>query len=206
MAVVARARGVGGGGRKVFSRLHYWLAQWLRLPSVRVGEQSERMKLIPLFLLVGMLAVEGCSPRVTQIVKPETYSAELVKKAEAGDADAQFNLGDCYRLGTGVTQDSKEAFKWYAKSAEQGVAWAQSWLGYCYISGTGVTQDSQEAVKFYKKSAEQGNDQAQFFLGSCYANGTGVTQDYKEAVKWYTKSAEQGCPQAKEALEKLKSK
>ena len=148
----------------------------------------------------------GCNPRVSQIVKPETYSAGLVKKAEAGDADAQFNLGDCYRLGTGVTQDSKEAFKWYAKSAEQGVAWAQSWLGYCYISGTGVTQDSQEAVKFYKKSAEQGNDQAQFFLGSCYANGTGVTQDYKEAVKWYTKSAEQGCPQAKEALEKLKSK
>ena len=42
------------------------------------------------------------------------------KAAEQGDAGAQYNLGNCYRAGTGVKKDEKEAVKWYTKSAEQG--------------------------------------------------------------------------------------
>ena len=60
------------------------------------------MKLIPLLLLTGMLVVSGCSKEVKKI---EPYSPELVKKAEAGDANAQGDLGACYRDGTGVTKD-----------------------------------------------------------------------------------------------------
>ena len=56
------------------------------------------MKLIPLFLLVGMMAVSGWA----EDAKPEPYSSELVKKAEAGDATAQHDLGTCYYYGKGV--------------------------------------------------------------------------------------------------------
>ena len=78
-----------------------------------------RMKLIPLFLLVGMLAVSGWAQR---------YSPELVQEAEAGDADAQCHLAVCYNYGTGVRKDEKKAVYWYTKSAEQGNKYAKKFL------------------------------------------------------------------------------
>jgi hypothetical protein len=50
----------------------------------------------------------------------ETRFAELMKKAEAGEADAQYAIGAYYERGIGVGKDEKEAVKWYTKSAEQG--------------------------------------------------------------------------------------
>ena len=88
--------------------------------------------------------------------KLEPYSPELVKRAEAGDAKAQFTLGGFYSSGEGVAKDDKEAVKGWTKSAEQGNAWAQCNLGGCYVKGIGVTQDHKEAVKWCMKSAEQG--------------------------------------------------
>ena len=41
------------------------------------------------------------------------------KAAEQGNADGQFNLGACYRDGTGVGKDEAEAVKWYSKAADQ---------------------------------------------------------------------------------------
>ena len=74
-----------------------------------------RMKLIRLFLLVGMSAMSGWAQYEHA---PATYSTELWLKAEAGDAVAQANLGACYIFGTGVIQDKKEGVKWYKKSSE----------------------------------------------------------------------------------------
>lgn len=37
-----------------------------------------------------------------------------------GDAIAQFELGECYYNGTGITKDNIQAVNWYKKSAEQG--------------------------------------------------------------------------------------
>ena len=114
------------------------------------------MKLIPLLLLIGMLAVSGWA----EDTKPQSYSPELVKKAEAGDAVAQATLAACYYFAQGIPQDFKEAVKWYAKSAEQGNLNAQVFLGVCYKKGTGVGKDEKEAVKWFTKSAEQGNEGA----------------------------------------------
>ena len=161
-----------------------------------------RMKLIPLFLLVGMLAVSGWA----EDTKPEPYSPELVKKAEAGDAKAQYDLAVCYCEGEGVEKDYKEGVKWFTKSAEQGDALAQVCLGTRYFLGEGVEKDYKEAVKWFTKSAEQGNQFGQCNLGNCYYECTGVEKDLGEAVKWYTKSAEQGNWTSKEMLERLKSK
>ena len=40
--------------------------------------------------------------------------------AIAGDADAQFNLGQAYKLGRGVPADLLQAEDWYRKAALQG--------------------------------------------------------------------------------------
>ena len=50
-------------------------------------------------------------------------AADAVKwyrKAEQGDRDAQFALGECYANGKGVEKDTAEAVKWYWKAASQG--------------------------------------------------------------------------------------
>ena len=70
--------------------------------------------------------------------------------AEQGDAEAQNNLGKCYRDGIGVSQDYAEAAKWFQRSAEQGNADAQNNLGARYHTGTGVPLSHSEAVKWYR--------------------------------------------------------
>ena len=58
--------------------------------------------------------------------------AALRARAEQGDAQAQFNLGEMYRTGEGVAQDYKEAAAWFRKAADQGDAQAQLNLGVMY--------------------------------------------------------------------------
>ena len=52
----------------------------------------------------------------------------IKKAAEQGDAQAQFNLGNCYAKGEGVSKDLKEAVKWWCRAADQGNAKAQEAL------------------------------------------------------------------------------
>ena len=113
-------------------------------------------------------------------------------ETEQGEATAQHNLGYMYSEGLGVTQDYKEAVKWWRKAAEQGNANAQNNLGIRYLNGEGVAQDYKEAVKWYTKAAEQGIAGAQFNLGIMYSEGLGVTQDYKSAHMWYNIAAANG--------------
>jgi TPR repeat protein len=40
--------------------------------------------------------------------------------AEKGNAQAQFNIGNCYYFGMGIAKNKKEALKWWQKAAEQG--------------------------------------------------------------------------------------
>jgi TPR repeat protein len=63
---------------------------------------------------------------------------ECKRAAEAGDAMAQYNLGQFYYNGTGVTVDQREAIKWYTRAAEGRFRDAQFNLGLCYRNGTGV--------------------------------------------------------------------
>ena len=155
------------------------------------------MKAILFALIVALLMV-GCGeeqPAEHDTNAILTAYAELEfehteKLAVGGDKVAQFNLGIMYDHGKGVSEDDKEAVKWYRKSAEQGYAIAQNNLGSKYYNGEGVTQDFKEAVKWYAKSAEQGDAMAQNSLGGMYDTGKGVSEDDKEAIKWYIKSAE----------------
>ena len=68
--------------------------------------------------------------------------------AEAGDAVAQYYLGNMYDYGQGVRQDYAEAVKWYRLAADQGDASTQYNLGYMYRNGVGVPQDYAEALKW----------------------------------------------------------
>ena len=85
---------------------------------------------------------------------------ELLKKAEGGDAFAQYNLGVMYDNGDGVIKDAAEAVKWYRKAAEQGNADAQCNLGVMYAKGDGVIKDLVEAHAWFNVAGANGVDGA----------------------------------------------
>src|SRR5271157_6236517 len=70
--------------------------------------------------------------------------------ADAGQAEAQFDLGVLYAQGRGVRRDLTEAAKWYRKSAEQGNAEAQFALGQLYSRGWGVPRDEADALRWFQ--------------------------------------------------------
>jgi len=120
--------------------------------------------------------------------------------AEKGDAEAQYNLGFCYYVGRGVSEDYEKAFYWYTKAAERGHAEAQHCLGLCYAYGEGVPKDMAKAAHWYTKAAEQGHAEAQFRIGRCYDLGTGIPVDKAKAANWYAKAAEKGHVEAQNKL------
>jgi TPR repeat protein len=109
---------------------------------------------------------------------------DLLKKANAGDAGAQFNLGVSYERGNGVPQDYKKAVEWYLKAANQGYATAQYNLGVMYYEGEGVPQDYTKAAEWFLKAANQGDTEAQYNLGLTHLKGVLGIVDIVTGCAW----------------------
>lgn len=120
---------------------------------------------VALTLLSGEWSVFPPSRNVQAV---ESISA-LTKKAESGDANAQFKLGMDYASGQRVPQKCALAMEWYQKSADQGNADAQTELGATYAGDDifscnfhlDIPPDYGKAASWFRKAAEQGKDDAQ---------------------------------------------
>ena len=132
-----------------------------------------------------------CDFNVIQTQRTDaSYIFNICKReAQAGNAEAQFNLGFMYFSGIGVKQNFKDAAKWVRKSAERGYAQAQDSLGVMYSQGRGVQQSYAEGAKWFRKAAQQGLAGAQYNLGTMYTQGRGVRKISTCAVDRQTKSA-----------------
>ncbi|MEQ1667296.1 MAG: DnaJ domain-containing protein [Sulfuriferula sp.] len=96
------------------------------------------------------------SPQSTTQPNLFAESADLMKRAEQGNADAQFLLGVGYSTGKGLPQDYAQAALWYRKAAEQGNGFAQNNLGYAYKKGEGVPKDYIQAYMWMNLAATRG--------------------------------------------------
>ena len=130
-------------------------------------------------------------------------SADLIKKAEAGDAEAQFQLGRAYEDGESVEQSDELAVHWYRKSAEQGNARAENSLGVMYSRGHGVPRDKEEAFRWYRKAAKQGLPEADFNIAISYYNGDGAGSDLNRAYAWILIAKRHGSSNAGQALAQI---
>jgi TPR repeat protein len=114
--------------------------------------------------------------------------------ANAGDADAQFDMGQAYRLGRGVPVDLPVAAEWFRKAAVQGHVEA--------ITNYGLTLFDEgkhgEAVPWLEKSVARGEPRAQMTLGTMLYNGDGVDQDFPRAYALLVRSTASGLPRAAE--------
>jgi cell division septation protein DedD len=119
--------------------------------------------------------------------------------AEAGDADAQFNMGQAFMLGRGVPSDPKTAQGWYEKAAKQGHEPAQANLGLLLFQNG----QREAAMPWIEKAADYGDPRAQYVLGTALFNGDIVGQDYVRAYALMTRAAAQGLPPATTSLTEM---
>ena len=129
-----------------------------------------------------------------------------LKRAEQGDADAQYKLGEMYEEGNGVPKNGEKAAEWYGNAADQGHALAQAALGALYLQGIAVPKDEAKGFEWVQKSAVQGYGIAQFALGLAYANGRGVPQNFILAYSWFNLAAESGNMDALKAKDFMRQK
>src|SRR3546814_50110 len=116
--------------------------------------------------------------------------------AAAGDADAQFNLGQAYKLGRGVPMDIKAATEWFRKAAAQGHIRAEdNYALLLFREGKRA-----EAMPLIEKSAARGEPRAQYILGTALFNGENIGKDWKRAYATMTRANNAGLPQAAKSL------
>jgi TPR repeat protein len=119
--------------------------------------------------------------------------AGLYRKAQAGNSDAQVDVGLAYYSGQGAPQDYAEALKWFRKAADAGNPWGMNNVGSMYEDGYGGLQrDAAQAVAWYRKGVDAGNARSMTLLGLMYEYGRGVTKNETLAVQWYRRAADAG--------------
>lgn len=119
--------------------------------------------------------------------------------AARGDADAQFNLAQAYRLGQGVARDMAQAEALYAKAAAQGHVRAADNYGLILF------QDGrrEQALPYIEAAAGRGDPRAQYLLGIAHFNGDLVAEDWRRAYALVTLANSTGLPQAGPVLAQM---
>jgi uncharacterized protein len=128
-----------------------------------------------------------------------TAVAEWRPLAIKGDADAQFNLGQAYKLGRGVPADLKQAEEWYRLAALQGHVQAEDNFGLVMFQNG----NRQQAMQWIEKSANRGEPRAQYILGTALFNGDLVAKDWVRAYALMTRSSASGLAPASTSLAQM---
>lgn len=162
----------------------------------------------PLLLLGSVAALVGVTAwlaldRHGPLPVAQAPAAVPHTRAEAGEAEAQLQLGLRYATGDGLVQNDKEAAKWFERAARQGLAEAQYEYGLALLNGRGVVQDYRAAFEWIEKPALRGHAKAQYSLGELYRYGTGTVIDKARAYLWFNLAAAQGVDTAAKARDSL---
>ena len=121
--------------------------------------------------------------------------------AEKGDGDAQFNMGQAYKLGRGVPPDLTIARTWFEKAAAQGHEQAEANLGLILFQ----EGDRARAIPWIEKAADRGDPRAQYILGTALFNGDIVGKDWPRAYALMHRAAAAGLSQAKTTLGQMET-
>lgn len=125
--------------------------------------------------------------------------AEWGPLAQQGDADAQFNLGQAYKLGRGVQTDLSAALDWYRKAAAQGHVRAEDNLGLLMFQ----QGDRANAMPYLQRSSSRGDARAQYIVGTALFNGDLAAKDWVRGYALMTRAAASGLPQATTSLQQM---
>ena len=119
--------------------------------------------------------------------------------AEKGDADAEFNLGQAYRLGRGVATNLSAAKTWFERAANKGHLDAETTLGLLLFQNG----EQADGLKWLKKAAAKDEPRALLVYGTALVNGDGVAQDPVLGYAYVSRAAAQGLGPARTTLDQL---
>jgi TPR repeat protein len=158
---------------------------------------------IAIALVSAPLSAQTVKDGITAWQKADYASAVAIWRplATRGDADAEFNLGQAYRLGRGVPLNLAMAKSWFEKAANAGHLDAETTLGLLLFQNG----DHVEGLKWLRRAAEQDEPRALLVYGTAVYNGDGVPQDRVLGYAYVSRAAEQGLAPAKDTLAQLDS-
>jgi len=119
--------------------------------------------------------------------------------AQAGNADAQFNLGQAYKLGRGVPVDLPVALEWFNKASQQGHEKAVDNYGLLLFQ----QGRREESVPFLRASVARGEPRAQYLYGTLLFNGDLLPRDWVRAYALMTRASQAGVAQATASLAQM---
>ena len=152
-------------------------------------------------LLTGPLSAQSVKAGIEAWQRADYGAAVAIWRplAEKGDADAQFNLGQAYRLGRGVPINLAAAKTWFERAAASGHLDAETTLGLLLFQNG----DQAQGLKWLKQAAELGEPRAVLVYGTALYNGDGVPQDHLLGYAYVSRAAAQGLSPAKDTLAQL---
>ncbi|MPT48925.1 MAG: hypothetical protein E2598_10990 [Sphingobium sp.] len=124
---------------------------------------------------------------------------EWTPLAQAGDADALFNLGQAYKLGRGVPVDMNRALDYYRQAAAKGHMQAEDNYGLLLFQ----QNRRVEAMPYLERSARRGEARAQYLYGIALFNGDLTGKDWPAAYAMMTRASQAGVPQAAASLQQM---
>jgi hypothetical protein len=143
-----------------------------------------------------------------QLQLPDNASPELrdlARKAMAGDANAEYEIGTVFAQGVGVPQSYEHAAYWYRHAADQGKADAAYAFGFLWEKGLGVPRDTREAMTWFRRASVTGNPRGAYEVGRLYETGELGPPNPVMAAGWYRIAAKAGDEQGKQALARLQA-
>lgn len=168
-----------------------------RFLAVKPSSLSPTLTFAPIALVILIVAIAAtywltsteASSLETPVSAPEV-EPKIKEAAEAGDAGAQFTLGNALLQNPEHTpENSLRAVRWLEKSAENGNTEAMIVLGRLSQTGVGILQNFCNAVKWIEMAAARGNREGMLELGLLYRDGIGVDRDPVRAYVWFNRAA-----------------
>jgi len=127
----------------------------------------------------------------------------LRSRAEAGDAEAQYQLALRFDQGQGVPQNFAAARPWLLRAAEQGQAAAQNLLGLYHVrrlTGDRAETDQAQALHWLRQAAQSGVPDYLFNLARALDTPVAGAPDPAAAAALYQRAAEAGHVEAAVSL------
>lgn len=127
------------------------------------------------------------------VVDVDSNLALLQREANAGNAEAQYQLGRMYDTGDKLERDRQKAVTWFTSAANQGHAESQYRLAIAYLYGIAVSKNVSLGESWLTKAANQNHSVAKEMLPIYMANRS-ANSSTSIALSWYLEKVANGDP------------
>ena len=120
----------------------------------------------------------------------------LQKKANSGDARAQYELGLRWTKKVTDKKNYSKAATWFKLAAVQGLKEAQYSLGVLYDAGVGLEKNENQAFLWYHAAASNHHPMAQFNIANFYLERENGKEGFESALHWFELASKNGLDEA----------